>query len=159
MQWISIGQYFYKLYSAVLILLLVPIIAFIFIYWQMLGTEPVSARTFETALPILIIALISWLFMFFFYNKKIKSIRNRQGLRAKLEKYFILTIVRYTVAVTGCLVLAYGFYLTRDNWFTGMFVLGLLVLGLMWPTSAKVCKDLKLRGDEREMVYFKKDYL
>ena len=159
MQWITIGQYFYKLYSVVLLILLVPIAAFIFLYWQPIGNDAQQALVLENAFPPLVIALISWLLMFFFYNKKIKSIRNDQGLRLKLEKYFRLTIVRYILGVLGTLALAYGFYVTGDNRFTGIFVAGLVMLGLLWPTSSKVCRDLKLRGDEREMVYFKKDYL
>jgi hypothetical protein len=158
MQWITIGQYFYKLYSLVLLILLAPIAAFIFVYWQLFGDEAHHTVSFENVIAPFVIALISWLLMFFFYNKKIKSIRNDQGLRLKLEKYLRLTIVRYTLGVVGGLAMAYGFYITRDNRFTGIFAASLVLLGLLWPTSAKVCRDLKLRGDEREMVFFKKDY-
>jgi hypothetical protein len=92
------------------------------------------------------------------FNKKIKSIRKDQGLRLKLEKYSDLTIVRYSLIAAVCLVLAYGFYLTKDDMITGMFAITLILLGVLWPRSAKVCRDLKLRGDEREMVYYKKDH-
>src|SRR5688572_16191460 len=120
MQWITLGQYFYKLYSAVLLILLVPIFAFIFIYWRLIDAEA-PAVIFKNATPLFIIPLLSWLIIFFSCNKKIKSIRKDQGLRLKLEKYFTLTIVRYILGVVGCLALAYGFYLTRDNRFTGLF--------------------------------------
>jgi hypothetical protein len=39
------------------------------------------------------------------------------------------------------------------------FLIQLILAGIVWPTSSKVSSDLKLRGDEREMVYYKKDVL
>jgi hypothetical protein len=158
MQFISIGQYFYKFYSILLLILLLPIFAFIAVY---LALPEVAILLSSTALLLAMIALVlcSWLTGFTFFAKKIKSIRNRQGLGLKLEKYFYITIVRYMLCVTGCLILALGFYLTKDDLVTGFFVANLLALGLLWPTSGKVCNDLKLRGDEREMVFYKKDQL
>jgi hypothetical protein len=105
------------------------------------------------------IVLALWLIMFIFFNKKIKTVRNDQGLRRKLEKYFRLTIVRYSLIVISAFVLAAGFYQTRNDLFTLIFVSDLIAAGMLWPRPAKVTSDLRLRGDEREMVYFRKDIL
>ena len=79
--------------------------------------------------------------------------------KLKLEKYFYITIVRYIVFAMACLILASAFYLTRDDLLTDLFAVNLLVMGLLWPTARRVCNDLKLKGDEREMVYYKRDQL
>lgn len=57
------------------------------------------------------------------------------------------------------MILAVGFYLTRNDLFTVLYVAGLLFSVMVWPTGPRVSADLMLRGDEREMVYFKKDAL
>jgi hypothetical protein len=159
MRFISISEYFYKFYSMVLLIILFPIIAFIALYLQ-----PVELQTdFQTAPDSFIFftgcILILWLVVFIFFNKKIKSLRNRQGLRQKLDKYFQLTIVRYsTLSLTG-LILAIAFYILRHDFFTLVFVIHLCLTVLLWPTSGKVCRDLKLKGDEHQMVFYRKDVL
>ena len=101
--------------------------------------------------------LVIWIVAYVFLNKKIKSARNGQGLRAKLEKYFALTIVRYSVFAFCSVVFCIGYYFTTDQFFSFCFMLQLLLCALHWPRSPKVANDLRLRGDEREMVYYKKD--
>jgi hypothetical protein len=158
MKWITIGQYFYRLYIAVLLILMVPIFSFISVY-VFFSSSPIQTAAFLFAPLHLFLFMIAILVIqFLIFNKKIKSIRKDQGLRAKLEKYSDLTIVRYSLIAAVCLVLAYGFYLTKDDVVTGMFAFTLILLAVLWPRSAKVCRDLKLRGDEREMVYYKKDH-
>jgi hypothetical protein len=105
------------------------------------------------------IVVALWLIMFIFFAKKIKTVRNDQGLRLKLEKYFRLTIVRYSLIAISAFILAVGFYQTRNDLFTLIFLVHILMAAMLWPRPAKVTKDLRLRGDEREMVFFKRDVL
>ena len=85
--------------------------------------------------------------------------RNAQGLGAKLDKYFEITIVRYSFLASAGLVLAAGFYLTGNDLFSAFYILNLVMCATSWPGAGKVCKELMLKGDEREMVYHKKDRL
>jgi hypothetical protein len=159
MQFLTINEYFYKFYSWLLMIALLPILVFIVLYLQP-SELPTSI---ENAPNVFIITGLSvvfiWLTMLFFLNKKIKSVRNGQGLRKKLEKYFELTIVRYSVLTVTGLILAISFQLVRNDWISLLFVAQLLMTALFWPTPRKVCNDLRLRGDEFEMVYHKKDRL
>ena len=159
MQFLTIGQYFYKLYNAILLILLIPIIAFIMVYFQVFAAEISPKQSFELLIGLPSIVALNWIVMFILYNKKVASIRRALGLRAKLEKYYYLTIVRYLLIALGCLVLAFGFQVTKEDVFTGLFILNLILAAVLWPLSSKVSNDLKLRGDEREMVYYKKDTL
>lgn len=158
MDFFTISQYFNKLFSVLLLILLLPIFVFCAIYLGSSFGEPdqYSATAHVVVLPFV---ATDWLIIFFLFNKKIKSIPKDQGLRIKLEKYFRLTIVRYSLGAVACLVLAFGFHLTKDDVYTVSFMASLLMLGILWPVAPKVCKDMKLRGDEREMVYYKKDVL
>ncbi len=156
MQFFTIGQYFNKLYIGVLLIILLPIISFILVYTVGIdvATEPVLSFA-----ELSYITIAVWLLMFAYFFKKIKSIAKDQGLGLKLTKYFYLTIVRSIVIAIACMVLVYGFYNSKDDRITVLFAANLFLVAIFWPRPAKVCRDLKLRGDEREMVYFKKDEL
>lgn len=155
MNFITIGQYFNKLHSALFLLLTVPLLVFITLYFSPAEMPPDPRMEFLIGLPSA--ALADWLLATIFFNKKIKSARNAQGLGAKLNKYFEITIVRYGLVSAGSLILAVGLCLTESDIFTGVYLAGLAGSAVLWPTSRKVARDLALRGDEREMVYFKKD--
>jgi hypothetical protein len=156
MSFISITQYFNKLQIVLLILLIVPLLVFIALYFFADG----MARTSQTEYYYIIlptVVLLDCAISLAIFNKKIKSLRNQPGLGAKLEKYFDITVVRYCLLASASLVLAVGFYLTASDVFTALYVGALALSGFVWPTSRKVTEDLRLKGDEREMVYFKKD--
>ena len=155
MTFFSIHQYFNRLHSALFLLLMAPLLAFIGLHLTE-AEEGEPAHHFYALIPV---ALLVWLFAMAIFNKKIKSARNEQGLGAKLEKYFEITIVRYALFSCGSLLLALGLYFSRSELFTACYLGGLVLGGALWPFAAKVCRDLKLKGDEREMVYFKKDNL
>jgi hypothetical protein len=159
MEFTSITEYFYKISSRLLVVLLVPILFFIYVYLQPVLVPTDLQQTPDRFAVVAGGMLLVWIASFIFFNKKIKSIRNGQGLREKLEKYFRLTIVRYTFFSFCSLLLAIGFFLTRNDVFAVVFILQLAVAGVVWPFSSKVSNDLKLRGAEREMVYYKKDTL
>jgi hypothetical protein len=158
MTWITIGQYFYRMYIAVLLILLIPIFSFIVNYVFFAFTIHSYSLPWYTPVNLASLTATFVLLQFLIFAKKIKSIRKDQGLRLKLEKYFRLTIVRYSLIVLPCLLLVYGFYLTKDDRLTGVFAITMILSGGLWPRPAKVCSDLKLRGDEREMVYYQKDH-
>jgi L-asparagine transporter-like permease len=157
MEYFTIGQYFTKLYIRLLTIILLLIIAFVMVYLSTAYNSQVLP--WLTHAQVIAIVAADWLIMFVYYVKKIKSIAKDQGLGLKLTKFFYLTIVRYTILAFGCIFLLLSFYFTKDDVITGIFAANLLLMGLLWPTSPKVCRQLKLRGDEREMVYFKKDQL
>ncbi len=155
MKFFTITQYFNKLQSALFMLLMGPLLLFIALYFYIAG-QPVDPRM-EYFIFIPLAVLLDWLTAMILFNKKIKSARNAQGLGAKLDKYFGLTIVRYVFLSSGSLLMALGFYLSGSDIFAAIYGTGLILSALLWPTSRKVCRDLGLRGDEYEMVYFKKD--
>jgi hypothetical protein len=157
MEYFTIGQYFNKLNIRLLLIILLLLLGFIIAYLQSATpSEPVTWLSFPQTATIV---GADWFIMFVYYLKKIKSIANDQGLGLKLTKFFYLTIVRFIMIALACVFLLYGFYLTKDDKLTGLFVINLALMGVLWPTSKKVTNDLRLKGDEREMVYYKKDFL
>jgi hypothetical protein len=157
MNFISIHQYFNKLQIVFLILLIIPLLAFIALYF--LTPERLLAPRLELYIIVSLAAALDWILAMKIFNKKIKSVRNEQGLGAKLDKYFYITIVRYSFLSSSGLVLAVGFFLTQGDLFTALYLVNLIGAVLLWPTGPRIARELALRGDERDMVYFKKDLL
>lgn len=155
MHFITIGQYFNKLQSVLLFVLIAPLLVFIALYFRVSGTPPDPRPEYFILLPA--IAGLDWLIAMVIFNKKIKSVRNAQGLGSKLDKYFQLTIVRYSILSAGSLIMALGLYVTKSDIFTWIYVAGWVLPAILWPTGRKISDDLALKGDEREMVHYKKD--
>jgi formate hydrogenlyase subunit 3/multisubunit Na+/H+ antiporter MnhD subunit len=159
MEFITIKEYFYKFHSRLMLILLLPILIFIILYLQhgparseAFQSEHLMTTVIATVVTILAIYLV-------LHIKRIKSARNGKGLRQKLEKYFRITIVRYFVIAVISLVFAAAFFFTRDDSYTYAFIINLLIGAVTWPRAKKVSSDLRLRGDERTMVYYKRDTL
>ena len=154
MNFISVSQYLNKLQILFFVLLMAPLLVFITLYF-FFPDNPVEPR--KEYLIIIPFAAIDFILGMIIFNKKIKSVRNAQGLGAKLDKYFEITIVRYGFLASAGLLLALGFYLTKSDVFSALYALSLLLSAMYWPTAARVCHELMLKGDEREMVFYKKD--
>lgn len=155
MNFFTIAQYFNKLNSVLFLVLMVPLMGFIAIYFFPNPTP--DGPWNPTGAGILFLVILFWTLAKTQFDKKIKSARNAQGLGAKLENYFEITITRYCLLSAGSLLLALGLYRSDHNIFAAAYFAGLLLSAAHWPTAGKACRDLKLRGDEHEMVYFKKD--
>lgn len=154
MTFISIGQYFNKLQIVFVVLLIIPLLAFIALY-VFADADPETSTEYYISIPG--VALLVWALAVTTFDKKIKTARKAQGLGAKLDKYFFATIVRSGFLASASLVLAAGYFLTRNEAFTGLYLVSVFLSLIFWPTGPKVAGELRLKGDEREMIYFKKD--
>lgn len=165
MKYNSVPEYFYKLHSRLYVLVLVPLLTFVILYWKMKTDE--TARFSEqdagfngiVLLVFIIIVLIDWVVAFFIFRRNVKSILTLGSLGDRLDHYYKFTLLRFLLMISGLSLLAVGFYLTRDQYFTILFAASIVGFAFFWPTSAKVCDDLNLKGDERKLVLYKLDKL
>lgn len=160
MKYNSVPEYFYKLYGRLYALILLPLVCFGLLYWEM-KTGNIEAFSQDIQLnqllllAIIVVLLTEWIVSFFLFRSKLKSILTLGSLGARLDHYYRFTLVRFSLLVSGLILLAAGFFITRDQYFTILFVGSMVGLGVLWPTSAKVCDDLNLKGDERKLVLYK----
>jgi hypothetical protein len=160
MDFITIKEYFYKFHSRLMLILLLPIMLFIGLYLQHSSSETFKSYQSEHLMTTVIAVVVTiWSMYLVLHIKRIKSARNGKGLRQKLEKYFRITIVRYIVIDVASLVLGVAFFITGNDFYTYAFLINLLIGAIFWPRAKKVSGDLRLRGDERVMVYYKRDSL
>jgi hypothetical protein len=138
---------------------------FVALYWQMQqGNIEGPFRYNEQYTNYMVgffcfILVIDWIIAAFLFSKGLKATRKLESLGSKLDRYFIFSIMRFALIISGSLVLAVGFYLTENQFFTIIFGVNVFALILFWPTPSKTCTDLQLKGDEKTLVLYKKDRL
>lgn len=161
----SLREYFYKLHNRLYAIVLIPLLVFVVLYWQMqTGSIQGVLKGNEDLTQIILIVLSflvlsDWIISVFMFRRGLKATRTLDSLGKKLDRYYSFTLLRFALVVSGSLGLAIGFYLTESQFFTLFFVLSLAMLLLLWPTPSKVCNDLQLKGDERTLVFYKMDKL
>jgi hypothetical protein len=165
MKYNSIREYFYKMYALLYAIILSPLLVFVALYWLIIDEEIRGPFYMDDATTQLLLMLLGtvvaldWIGSFIVFNKGISSIISVPSLGDRLDKYYRYTLVRFSIVTTGTFCLAVGFYLTEDQMFTVLSGFSMLFLLGFWPFPSKVCRDLKLKGDERTLVLYKKDRL
>lgn len=161
MKFNSLGQFFYKLYTFIFVLMLWPIAVFIFLYkglqFELLKTIALELAVELITYTIVALAVILWLLTILVFRFKLKAIRKISSLGERLSRYASLCIKYNAWISLGMLLLAGGYYLTENKWITIIFIASLMMPLLQWPFPRRVCKDLKLKGDEHMMVLYRMD--
>ncbi|MBX2947325.1 MAG: hypothetical protein KF725_15965 [Cyclobacteriaceae bacterium] len=163
MNYHSLGQYFYKLYAILFIVMLVPILFFILLYQalrvKMVTTPGHLFPADYTSLVAGIAVCVVWGVAFMVFYNRLKAIRKVVSLGERLSRYANLTIVRSVLFSLGLLMLTVGYFFSENPWLTIAFMTSLFIPAFFWPVPARVCRHLKLKADERMMVYYKMDDL
>ena len=154
MRFSSPREFFYKLYNVLYVIVLLPLLLFGFLYLNFRSEDLLANHNYSVASYMMILSAYGAIvgYSFWMFWNKIKLARRHSELNEKMEQYAKLTIARYVILAFTGLLLAAGLFLTKDQIFVVLFVVSLIVLSLVWPTSRKVSKDLKLRNEERETV-------
>lgn len=164
MKYNSVPEYFYKLHNRLYALVLIPLLSFVVLYWNMQtgdikGLSQDTGFNYLILLAFIVIVLVDWIASFFIFRRNLKSILTLGSLGERLDHYYRFTILRFSFMISGLVLLAVGFYLTEDQYFTILFVTSMIGVAFFWTTSAKVCDDLTLKGDERKLILYKLDKL
>lgn len=157
MKFNSLKEYFYRLNSVGYQALMVPLIVFIFYYGQSFFYEPrfvvadpnlqwfVMVGVFVAGLVIL--TLVQWVTI-----RKANQLSKLVGLGIKLDQLGDVLIKRMVWQSVVTLLMPLGQVVTGNILFTIGFGVGLIGYFLFWPTPARICRLLKLKGDERQLV-------
>jgi hypothetical protein len=158
----TLKEYFYKLYNRGMIMMLLPIAEFLAIYYLILSGFLPSIIEDELTIKILlilipIIVLLILTIVQLEVKKRLKKISDEPSLGKKLDLYFPVAKQKINSLVWVSFLLAVGFFFTSDERFSIYFGVIILLCGWHWPSPRRVARDLRLKGDEREMVITKGD--
>ncbi len=164
MKFTSIKEYFYKLYNVCYFVTLIPLALFIYLYMQMqVGEinsyvqEPDHILIAQVGLFSLV--LFSLTTVHLVVKKKMNTLSREFSLGDKMDRYYYLSLARVGGGAIGSTVMGAGLFLTGSEIFSGFFLMILLWMAFHFPTPARLCAELKLKGDEREMVLYKRESL
>jgi hypothetical protein len=135
---------------------------FIYVYYQLLSgkltsfiDDPADVTLLEVVILGVVMAYLTAVHVI--AVRRLRKYRVQAGLGNKLDRFYEIVLLRMSGNAVSSLLLALGLLLTASMSFGITFILLLGWILFQWPTSAKVCRDLALKGDEREMVFYKKD--
>ncbi len=160
MNFASLKEYFYTLYNAAMRRMLMPLAIFLGIYYLFLSDLILPIIEDERIIALMLVAypaivLPALTIVHLAARKHFRSASTIVGLGNKLDVFYEVMRKKMRTALWVSLFLAIGFVLTGHQWFSIYFA-GIIVWFIFqWPTPRKVCRQLKLRGDERAMVMTK----
>jgi hypothetical protein len=156
----SLKEYFYTLYNACLLRLLIAMGLFLAIYYLSLS-RTVSPYIQEQELvdflryAYLALILITLTIVHLEIYRRLKSHSEVVGLGKKLDLYYGVVGMRMRAFLSISFFLAAGFFFTGHQWFSLYFASMIIWFLLQWPSPGRVSSQLKLKGDERTMVITK----
>lgn len=151
----SIKEFFYKLNTIGFILLLLPLIVFVYLYLYAIETDHaiIEGGDQNKLLVIFVfVLLLDLTIVHLLWIMRIKKLKRLPELAKRMDGYFVLVLVRSVAYTLACLMMGVGFFLTESIYFTGLFIMIILLLMVQWPTPTRFSNQLDLHGSEREMV-------
>ncbi len=162
MNFSSLKEYFYRLYNACLLRLLITMGVFLLIYYLSLSGW-ISPYIWDESLvdflrfTYLALILITLTIVHLEIHRNLKLHVGVVGLGKKLDLYYLVVRMRIKTFISISLFLAAGFLFTGHEWFTIYYGGMMGWFFFHWPSPKTVCRQLKLKGDERTMVITKGD--
>jgi hypothetical protein len=155
MKFSSVREYFLKLHNFLYIIILVPLLAFGYVYLQARPARGADSQllTFGFVLVYLLDLTVSARIFW----RRMKEARMNLQLTSRLQAYAGATMVRFAMIASACLILVAGFLLTGSSLHAALFVFSMILLSLWWPSPSKACKDLRLKEEERDIILRQKD--
>lgn len=162
MEFNSIKEYFYKIYNVCYALTLLPLGIFIYLYLELQVGEINSS--IQDSNQLLLLQIVFFVFVALILTsvhlvvaKKIKTLSKEFKLSTKMDGYYKLAITRIAIGILVSLLAGAGLYLTGSEVFSVFFVVVMLWMAYHWPSPQKMSKELALKGDEKEMIVYKRE--
>src|SRR4051812_35116616 len=110
MKYSSLQEYFYKFQNVLYLLVLLPLLAFIsFFVFDQLRPATLTAAQSALLLRILIAgSIFDILISFILFKNMLKKARVLPGLGLRLERYYAITVIRFSLVSFAALVLVAG---------------------------------------------------
>lgn len=160
MKFFSLKEYFYKINTIGFILLLLPVIVFLYLHAAVLKSFPVidqQAQQYTVLVSTLVFVTVALTFVNAYWRMRIRRLRSEPELAKKMDGYFILVVLRNGTYALALLVLGAGYYYTHLIYLFGIFIVVVLLLIAQWPGPARFCMAFQLKGSERDLVLHNED--
>lgn len=162
MNFFSVKEYFYKVNTIGFILLLLPVIVFLYIHVDALQSIPTVADVGQKNLLLIFVTIFVGIILTvvnLIWRSRIAAMRSLSELSRKMEGYFVLFVIRNGVYAAALLLVSAGYYVTHSIYFTGVYLVIVLLLIAQWPGPARFCLAFELKGAERDLILHNQDLI
>lgn len=160
MKFSSLREYFQKLHNILYVIILAPVLSFGYVYLEAgYGAQDMPAPDPGDVLSyLLLLGLASLLAVATAtFSRKLKVIRSIESITDRLKAYARATIIRFVLTAAAAFLGVGGLLFTANPVHAGLFVFLMILASFWWPSPGKLCRDLRLGGEEREWVMRKGD--
>lgn len=148
--------YLQKLQTFAYICLGFPLLFFIYVYLESSVDQLIPLVNPDYNLIIFIPSFILALLLILYGRKQYSSLKNeaidKPSLKQKLLHYQKANNVRFLFYGMSTLLITIGFFLTNYQAFAALFGIMLVLFSINNPNQKKIITELKLKGDEREVI-------
>lgn len=157
----DLKDYLFKLNNLFHVIVAIPLLAFVYLYLesqvgrvQPLINNPDTILILHYILPLII--MVESGIAFIITKKSLSVFPNHDILIEKLGVYFRISLIKYAILEGAAIVAVIGYYLTLSKVYVGFYVVLLMIFSINRPTVYRISKDLKLDGDEKDIVIHKR---
>jgi hypothetical protein len=159
MQYNSVPEYFSKLQNRSLVVLLSSLLLFVMLAYFMLmrNLTPVMLADdgFSFAVMMAVVAMADAGLAFFLARLLLRKSKAVVSLGERMDLYARASFLRFVMLLSSAFILMVAFFLTGLLWLLMLCAINLLNFWIVWPTRSCLCRELKLRANEREVIYGK----
>jgi len=162
MRFHDLKDYLYKFNNLFHVLVALPLLAFVYLYLenQVGRVQPLISNTdailvLHYILPLIIIVESG--IAFIITKKSLSVFPNNDLLMKKLNVYFRISLIKYAILEGATIVSVVGYYLTLSKVYLGFYVVLLMIFSINRPTVYRISRDLKLEGEEKDIVLYKRE--
>lgn len=129
----------------------IPIILLIICKWEL---NPYREDDFDTPFIIsdIVVIIIGLVVSYLYLKSQYKVARSRRGLREKVLLYRkglrISWLIKSLIAIYSIV----SYFMTGDNKFIYISIFCIAILGLSFPSTRRLIKNLRLPDDEIEII-------
>ena len=155
-------EYINKLTQFVNFLAAFPMLIFIFLFIKIENNDYHPGLLNENTqffLGILTFVLVSGIISLAIlrFTSELKKIRNMDDLRSRLDKYYSAVRNRSYLYEIATIVALAGMALSGEGIYALYYSMALVAFSIGYPTVIKIASQLKLKGEEREIIMKKQD--
>jgi hypothetical protein len=143
---------------------LIPLAVFIYLYLKLQAVETNSI--IQNPRYLLITQVVFFVIIFgtltsvhLVVKKRMKLLSGKYGLGDKMDRYYTYALIRIAAGALASVIMGGGLFISGSEVFSVYFSLILLWMAYHWPIPKRMCTELRLKGDEREMILYKRESL
>ncbi|MFT4834753.1 MAG: hypothetical protein ACI8WP_001516 [Flavobacteriaceae bacterium] len=149
-KWEKFYHRFNTIFHGIVAISLIPF-AYIFLETQKeFADAPMIGEEVEIPLKIVLTLLVvgAGFYSKVYFKKIIGSIVVIPDLTLKLSHYLRLKLIQYGILECGTLLALVGLYVSKDQWYTALYLVLIFAFSLFRPTYDLVIRELKISSEE-----------